>query len=106
MSSTLTSWKEIAQYLGKGIRTVQRWEQQMSLPVRRPQSRLNGVVLVLSDELDLWVRSQFENGSESELMLLRSELVEVKKENKQLRTNLERAEAQLKYCSGSAVPYL
>jgi hypothetical protein len=34
MSSTLTSWKEIGQYLGKGVRTVQRWEQQMGLPVR------------------------------------------------------------------------
>jgi hypothetical protein len=35
MFSRLTNWKEIAQYLDKGIRTVQRWEQQMGLPVRR-----------------------------------------------------------------------
>ena len=25
--SVFTSWKEIACYLGKGIRTVQRWER-------------------------------------------------------------------------------
>ena len=93
MSSTLTSWKEISLYLGKGVRTVQRWEQQMGLPVRRPQSPVKGVVLALTDELDLWVRSQFENGSESELELLRSELAEVRQENKQLRTTLERAES-------------
>jgi len=93
MSSTLTSWKEISQYLGKGVRTVQRWEQQMGLPVRRPQSHVKGVVLALTDELDLWVRSQFENGSESELKLLRTELAEVRQENKQLRTTLERAES-------------
>jgi hypothetical protein len=27
-TSVLTSWKEIAQYVGKGVRTVQRWERE------------------------------------------------------------------------------
>jgi hypothetical protein len=27
VSHTMTCWKEIARYLGKGVRTVQRWEQ-------------------------------------------------------------------------------
>src|SRR6266550_1743785 len=31
----LESWKEIAAYLGKGVRTVVRWEKTEGLPVHR-----------------------------------------------------------------------
>jgi hypothetical protein len=41
----LGSWKEIAAYLGKGVRTVQRWEQEVGLPVSRPEKAHKGVVL-------------------------------------------------------------
>jgi hypothetical protein len=92
MSSTLTCWKEIAQYLHKGVRTVQRYEQQMGLPVRRPQGRGNGVVLAFSDEIDVWMRSHFEGEAKSELEVLHKELAEVMKQNKLLRARLERAE--------------
>ncbi len=50
----LGSWKEIAAYLGKGVRTVQRWERQFGLPVRRPNSTARGVVCALPAELDEW----------------------------------------------------
>jgi hypothetical protein len=50
----LTSWKEIAAYLGKGVRTVQRWERELSLPVRRPDNGKH-VVVARGDELDRWV---------------------------------------------------
>ena len=53
-SSRLTSWKQIAVYLGKGIRTVQRWEQSAAMPVRRPR---HNAILAFSDELDRWVRN-------------------------------------------------
>jgi hypothetical protein len=50
----LTSWKEIAVYLSKGVRTVQRWERELGLPVRRPaQSR--HIVLATTSDLDGWV---------------------------------------------------
>ena len=32
MASILTSWKEIGQYLGKGVRTVQRWSAMPASP--------------------------------------------------------------------------
>ena len=35
VTNRLDSWKEIAAYLKLEIRTVQRWEKTMSLPVRR-----------------------------------------------------------------------
>jgi hypothetical protein len=34
-SERLDSWKEIAAYLKREIRTVQRWEKSLSLPIRR-----------------------------------------------------------------------
>ena len=55
----LTSWKEIACYLGKGVRTVQRWEQQFGLPVRRPNERVKGIVHATREELDLWLAQQW-----------------------------------------------
>lgn len=53
-SKILGSWKEIACYLGKGVRTVQRWERQFGLPVRRPNANNKGVVCALPGELDDW----------------------------------------------------
>ena len=34
----LDSWKEIARYLNRSERTVQRWERESGLPVRRVKS--------------------------------------------------------------------
>ena len=51
----LSGWKDIANYLGKGVRTVQRYEWQFGLPVRRPADRSRGAVLATKAELDAWV---------------------------------------------------
>lgn len=51
----LTGWKEIANYLGKGVRTVQRYERQLGLPVRRPAGKPSGSVVATKAELDGWV---------------------------------------------------
>jgi len=51
----LTSWKEIASYLGKGVRTVQRWEAEMGLPVRRPGPERH-IVVAFPEEIDNWVK--------------------------------------------------
>ena len=34
-----SGWKEIANYMGKGVRTVQRYERDMQLPIHRPGGR-------------------------------------------------------------------
>lgn len=52
----LNGWKEIASYLGRGVRTVQRWEQ-FGLPVRRPKGSDRSAVLALSEELDAWIKN-------------------------------------------------
>ena len=51
----LNSWKEIAGYLSKGVRTVQRWEAQMGLPVRRLGREGGEIVYGLRSEIDAWI---------------------------------------------------
>ena len=53
----LTGWKEIARYLGRGVRTVQRYEHELDLPTRRIGYRVGSVVATKSD-LDSWVNSR------------------------------------------------
>jgi hypothetical protein len=53
---SLQSWKEIAAYMGRGVRTVQRWEQ-FGLPVHRPSGTDRGAVFVLVAELEQWMKS-------------------------------------------------
>jgi CheY-like chemotaxis protein len=51
----LNGWKEIASYLGRGVRTVQRWEADLGLPVRRPRGKDRSAVIALASELDRWL---------------------------------------------------
>jgi phage terminase Nu1 subunit (DNA packaging protein) len=53
----LNSWKEIASYLNRGVRTVQRWEADLGLPVRRPRGKGRSAVIAMRSELDGWIRS-------------------------------------------------
>lgn len=55
-SRLLHSWKEIACYLGVGVRTVQRYEGQYGLPVHRPAAKPRSSVAAFADELDAWMR--------------------------------------------------
>lgn len=52
----LNSWKEIAAYMGRGVRTVQRWEQELGLPVRRPRGKERSAVIALKMDLDKWLQ--------------------------------------------------
>jgi Tol biopolymer transport system component len=58
----LESWKEIASYLGRGVTTVQRWEQQEGLPVRRLPHAKKGSVFAFKAELDAWLKDREELG--------------------------------------------
>jgi len=54
----LNSWKEIAAYLGRGVRTVQRWEIELRLPVHRPHRKARTAVIASRSELNDWLRVQ------------------------------------------------
>jgi len=53
----LDSWKQIAAYLGRGVRTVRRWEREEGLPVHRHVHRVLGSVYAFKSEIDLWQRA-------------------------------------------------
>ena len=59
-STVLSSWKDIARYLGKGVRTVQRWERHLGLPVRRPiGASQKSAVLLYRGDVDAWLATRF-----------------------------------------------
>jgi TolB-like protein/Tfp pilus assembly protein PilF len=53
-SDRLDSWKEIAAYLGREVRTVQGWEKLEGLPVHRHQHGRQGTVYAFKSEIDTW----------------------------------------------------
>src|SRR5579859_4185927 len=50
----LDSWKEIAAFLRRDVRTVQRWEKKEGLPVHRHQHDKLGSVYAYRPELSAW----------------------------------------------------
>jgi adenylate cyclase len=58
MQDRLDSWKEIAAYLKRGVRTAQRWEREEALPVRRLKHETLGSVYAFRSELDRWWASR------------------------------------------------
>jgi phage terminase Nu1 subunit (DNA packaging protein) len=72
----LTSWKQIAAHLGKGVRTVQRWERDLGLPVRRRGGQQS--IVAFPTELNEWFQERFSTRcgqtTESEVESLRIEL--------------------------------
>jgi hypothetical protein len=57
-SEIVSGWKDIANYFGKGVRTVQRYERELGLPVRRPAGRAKGSVIATKAELGAWVEAR------------------------------------------------
>lgn len=52
--ATLESWKAIASYLQRDVRTVQRWESEEGLPVHRHAHKKLATVYAYTDEIDHW----------------------------------------------------
>lgn len=80
----LTSWKDIARYMGKGVRTVQRWEQDFGLPVRRPLGSNKKAVLARPADLDGWVAQRCSSRNEPltdpERVVLQREIAELRRQ--------------------------
>jgi len=53
-SRRLDSWKEIAEHLGRDVRTAIRWEHERGLPVHRVPGERRGVVFAYPSEIDDW----------------------------------------------------
>jgi hypothetical protein len=53
----LDSWKEIADYVGRDVRTALRWEHERGLPVHRVPGGKRGAVFAFADEIDRWLQA-------------------------------------------------
>lgn len=63
----LDSWKEIAWYLKREVRTVQLWEKNEGLPVHRHFHKSLGSVFAFRSEIEKWKRGVTLTHSESEV---------------------------------------
>jgi predicted nuclease with TOPRIM domain len=89
---TLQSWKEIARYLNRGVRTVQRWEH-FGLPVHRPAGHDRSAVFALKQEVDAWlVRSGTSHAKET-ITGLEEEVSQLRAECARLKARLDELEA-------------
>ncbi len=59
----LDSWKEIAAYLRRDIRTVRRWEKTRSLPVHRLPGDGRQAVYAFRTEIEAWLSSGIESAA-------------------------------------------
>src|ERR1700686_4233056 len=62
----LDSWKEIASYLRREVRTVQLWEKREGLPVHRHFHKRLGSVYALRSEIESWKRHVSRTGVDPE----------------------------------------
>jgi hypothetical protein len=53
----LDSWKEIAEYLGRDVRTAMRWEE-VGFPVHRVPGGLRSGVFAIPEEIDVWLATR------------------------------------------------
>ena len=93
MASFLTCWKEISSYVGKGVRTIQRWESEFGFPIRRSKPGTKSFVLAIPAEIDAWIQAQ--QLSDGQLNSVQSERTaffrtvrELRSENRQLQRQL------------------
>jgi hypothetical protein len=58
VNDRLDGWKAVAAHLRKSVRTAQRWERELGLPVHRMQTETGEIVYGFSSEIDNWVRER------------------------------------------------
>ncbi|MFH2041037.1 MAG: hypothetical protein ABIJ35_00795, partial [Acidobacteriota bacterium] len=55
----LDGWKDISQYMGRDIRTCQRWEKDLGLPVYRMDVKSDrSKVYAFQSEIETWLKER------------------------------------------------
>ena len=67
-NATLQGWKEIAVELDRSVRTVQRWEQKLNLPVHKLGAGGGSPVFAYKDELHSWLRDKADDGKKTTIV--------------------------------------
>jgi hypothetical protein len=100
----LNGWKEIGSYLGRVVRTAQRWEA-LGMPVHRPATKKRTAVIAFPHELDSWLvrnRPRLDSyepsdtsASTSDIAALTEKLDRLQREASMLAIEIERARGEL-----------
>jgi TolB-like protein/tetratricopeptide (TPR) repeat protein len=69
----LNSWKDIAAYFQRDIRTVQLWEKKEGLPVHRHSHEGRASVYAYPEELETWLRARSRKREEQPIAEVQSE---------------------------------
>jgi hypothetical protein len=91
MASVLTCWKEISSYVGKGVRTIQRWESEFGFPIRRSKPGTKSFVLAIPAEIDAWIQAQ--QLSDGQLNSVQSERTAFFRTVRELRSEIRKSAA-------------
>jgi len=67
----LSSWKEISNYLGIRVRTAQRWESEIGLPIHRIEKLNKTYVIAYIDEIDNWIKNKTQPKSNNKPAVLK-----------------------------------
>jgi hypothetical protein len=68
----LDSWKQIAVYVNREVRSVQRWEKREGLPVHRHPHLRGSTVYAFKSEIDGWLRGRAQTLSRAHPVLKHS----------------------------------
>ena len=85
----ISGWKEIADYMHHGVRTVQRWET-IGLPVHRPKGGSRNAVIAFEEELDTWSQATPIRFAD-EVRELKAKVASLEAEILELKKQLQRA---------------
>jgi TolB-like protein/Tfp pilus assembly protein PilF len=66
----LDSWKSIADYLSRDVRTVIRWEKDRGLPIHRVPGGKKQAVFAFTDKLDAWLMGRGDDSNHDSERLL------------------------------------
>jgi hypothetical protein len=58
VNDRLDGWKAVAAHLRKSVRTAQRWERELGLPVRRMPTENGEIVYAFISEVDAWAQER------------------------------------------------
>lgn len=88
----LSSWKEIASHMGRGVRTVQRYEA-LGLPVIRVHCRPRSSVAAFAEEINAWIETRAVRSKAAVVPIPREEWEVMLSETSRLRTEVQELRA-------------
>jgi hypothetical protein len=93
MAAILNSWKEIATYLDRGVRTLQRWERDEHLPIRRVGAGERAPVFAFSVDINKWLRKHHTTAPANHITAAQADSRKLVAASQQLVSTLQRSGA-------------